>query len=222
MPGGEVAILNPWRLALGYVYALTGEMPDLPGVSEGEALIVRRQVDRRINTPLTSAAGRLFDAVAALAGVRQHVTYEAQAAIELEMAATAWAEAHPRAVDDVRGYALELEDTGNTLLVRLGALLAGLRADLAAGTATGAVAYRFHRTLADLIVTVCRRLAPGTGTETIVLTGGVFQNRLLLSLAAQSLTAAGFHVLLHRNTPCNDGCVSLGQVVLAHFAVPSG
>ncbi|HSR31198.1 MAG TPA: carbamoyltransferase HypF, partial [Anaerolineae bacterium] len=91
MPGGDAAIRNPWRLALGYVYALTGELPALPraserdwSVSEQEARIVRQQVDRHLNAPLTSAAGRLFDAVAALIGVRQQVTYEAQAAIEME------------------------------------------------------------------------------------------------------------------------------------------
>ncbi|MBN1661632.1 MAG: carbamoyltransferase HypF [Anaerolineae bacterium] len=224
MPGGEAAILNPWRLALGYVYALTGETPALPGVSDEQVRIIRQQVERGVNTPLTSAAGRLFDAVAALAGIRHHVTYEAQAAIELEMVATAWAEANAGTIDDVPGYAFELEEAGDTLLIRLGALLADLRTDLASGTetgaATGAVAYRFHRTLADVIVAVCRRLAPAAATETVVLTGGCFQNRLLLSLAVSSLARAGFHVLLHHDTPCNDGCVSLGQAVLAHFAVP--
>jgi hydrogenase maturation protein HypF len=223
MPGGEAAIHHPWRLALGYLYALTGSVPSLPGISEQEAHIVGQQVARGLNTPLTSAAGRLFDAVAALAGLRYHVTYEAQAAIELEMLATSWAEG---AAPDGRpiglgAYPFELEEEGGRLLVRLGALLADLRADLARGRGAGEVGWRFHRTLANLIVVVCRRLAGETeaGTETVVLTGGCFQNRLLLSLAVRGLVDAGFRVLLHQQTPCNDGCVSLGQVALAHFAL---
>ena len=218
MPGGEAAIRQPWRLALGYVYALTGEVPPLPGIGEQEARIVRRLVEQGLNAPLTSAAGRLFDAVAALAGVRQQVTYEAQAAVELEMLATTWAQA--AGPGRLPAYPFDLEEVDGRLLVRLGALLAGLRADLAGETRAGEVAWRFHRTLADLIVAVCRHLAAGmeTGGETVVLTGGCFQNRLLLSLAVPALAGAGFRVLLHRQTPCNDGCVSLGQVALAHFA----
>ncbi len=227
LPGGEAAIHHPWRLALGYLYALSGEMPALPGISEQEARIVGHQVERGLNTPLTSAAGRLFDAVAALAGVRHHVTYEAQAAIELEMLATRWAEGmDPANLEDgpvggPGGYPFDLEEVDGRLLIRLGALLAGLRADLARGTEVGKVGWRFHRTLADLIVAVCRRLAEGEeeSGRTVVLTGGCFQNRLLLSLAVPTLVNAGFQVLLHEQTPCNDGCVSLGQVVLARFAL---
>ena len=220
LPGGEAAIRHPWRLALGYVYASAGEVPALPGIPQEEARVVRRLVEQGLNTPLTSAAGRLFDAVAALAGVRQHVSYEAQAAIELEMRATAWAEQAGGSVlpGGLPGYAFEMEEADGRLVVRLGALLAGVRADLARGTEAGRVGWRFHRTLADLIVAVCRRLAGKLGTETVVLTGGCFQNRLLLSLVVPALAAAGFRVLLHRQTPCNDGCVSLGQVALARFA----
>jgi hydrogenase maturation protein HypF len=224
MPGGEAAIHHPWRLALGYLYALTGEMPSLPGISEQEARIVRQQVARGLNTPLTSAVGRLFAAVAALAGVRHHVTYEAQAAIELEMLATAWAEgAEPSGRSDELGaYSFELEEEGGQLLIRLRMLMEEVRADLVQGRDRGEVGWRFHRTLSDLIVAVCQRLAEGfgVGTKTIVLTGGCFQNHLLLSLAVPSLVDVGFRVLLHKQTPCNDGCVSLGQVALAHLALP--
>jgi hydrogenase maturation protein HypF len=224
MPGGEAAIRHPWRLAVGYVYALTGAGLSLPGVPEQDAQIVSQQVARGLNAPLTSAAGRLFDAVAALAGVRHHVTYEAQAAIELEMLATDWAEGADPGVrpNGLEVYSFELEEDGERLLVRLGRLLAGVRADLAQGKGVGEVGWRFHRTMAELIVAVCERLAggAGAGTEAVALTGGCFQNRLLLSLAVPALEDAGFRVLLHQQTPCNDGCVSLGQVALAHFALP--
>ncbi|MGD8464385.1 MAG: carbamoyltransferase HypF [Anaerolineae bacterium] len=221
MPGGEAAIRNPWRLALGYLYGLTGEAPQLPGISEQEARIVRRQVDRGLNTPLTSAVGRLFDAVAALVGVRQAVSYEAQAAIELEMQATAWA-ATSLVGEGPEPYPFDLEKGEGGIVIRLRALLAAIQSDLDAGKVSGEVGWRFHRTLAALLVVVCERLAADGGPRTVALSGGCFQNRLLLALAVLALERAGFRVLLHRQVPCNDGGVSLGQAVLAHFARDAG
>ena len=217
MPGGEAAIRNPWRLALGYVYALTGQAPGLPGISKEEARIVRQQVDRGLNTPLTSAAGRLFDAVAALIGVRPVVSYEAQAAIELEMQATAWA-ASTLVGEGPGSYPFDL-DTGEAgTIIRLRRLLEAMQHDLEAGKPAGEVGWRFHRSLAELIVAVCQSLADHGGPRTVALSGGCFQNRLLLALTLPRLEQAGFRVLLHRQVPCNDGGVSLGQAVLAHFA----
>ncbi len=223
MPGGDAAIRNPWRLALGYVYALSGELPHLPGVSEQETgltpqgmHIVRQQIDRQLNTPLTSAAGRLFDAVAALVGVRSAVTYEAQAAIEFEMLATGWAEAHPS--HEAKAYAFDLADGDGGAIVRLRRLLDAIRADVAAGRTLAEIGWRFHLTMAEMIVAVCQRIAAETGVRAVALSGGVFQNRLLLTLAVPRLKEAGFHVLLHRQVPCNDGGISLGQAVMAHFA----
>ncbi|MEJ2735129.1 MAG: carbamoyltransferase HypF [Anaerolineae bacterium] len=248
MPGGDTAILNPWRLALGYVYALTGELPELApssaepgrGISDQERRIVRQQIDRRLNTPLTSAVGRLFDAVAALTGVRQRVTYEAQAAIELEMLATQW-QAERRSGDAPPAYPFDLEDSEDGAIIRLGGLLGAIQAGLAAGRSQAEIGWRFHHTLAEMLVAVCQRIAaaasPGTvagagletvaatglgmvaatGLGTVALSGGCFQNRLLLELAVPRLEAAGFRVLLHRQVPCNDGGISLGQAALAHF-----
>ncbi len=225
MPGGDAAILNPWRLALGYVYALTGKLPDLPpssaepgpGISDQERRIVRQQVDRGLNTPLTSAAGRLFDAVAALIGVRQRVTYEAQAAIELEMLATRW-QAERRTGDPPPAYPFALREGQDGAVIGLGALLGAIQADLAAGRGQAEIGWRFHHTLAELIVLVCQRIAAETKLGTVALSGGCFQNRLLLELAVPRLEQAGFRVLLHRQVPCNDGGISLGQAALAHFA----
>jgi hydrogenase maturation protein HypF len=103
-------------------------------------------------------------------------------------------------------------------VIRLGPLLAAVEADLAAGAEAGAVGWRFHRTLAGMLVAVSRRLAAAAGTGTVALSGGCFQNRLLLAMAVPRLEAAGLRVLLHRQVPCNDGGVSLGQAALAHFA----
>jgi hydrogenase maturation protein HypF len=217
MPGGDTAIRNPWRLALGYFHSLTGKLPALPGIGDQERTIVRQQVDRQLNTPLTSAVGRLFDAVAALIGVRQQVTYEAQAAIELEMMATGWGGGAPRTGEEP-AYPFDLEPNDKGTVIRLRRLLQAIQADLEAGTGPAEIGWRFHWTMAEMIVSMCRQIAGETGLETVALSGGCFQNRLLLSLTVPRLKETGFQVLLHRQVPCNDGGISLGQAALAHFA----
>jgi hydrogenase maturation protein HypF len=214
MPGGDAAIRNPWRLALSYVYTLTGRPPVLRGVNDGEARIVRQQIERRLNTPFTSAAGRLFDAVAALVGVRNRVTYEAQAAIELEMLASQW---QPPG-DAPAAYPFDLDQEDGVVVIRLRRLIEAVQADLAAGTQPAEVGWRFHWTMAGMILSVCQQIAGQTALWTVALSGGCFQNRLLLALTVPRLEEAGFRVLLHGRVPCNDGGISLGQAALAHFA----
>jgi hydrogenase maturation protein HypF len=218
MPGGDTAVLNPWRLALGYLYTLTGQVPAVPlGISQQEARIVRQQVERQLNTPLTSAAGRLFDAVAALIGVRTQVTYEAQAAIELEMLATK-GQASLAPEDRVRTYPITVETEDGSAVVRLRGLMEAIQADMAAESSRGEIAWRFHRTMAELIAVVCERLARETGVRVVALSGGCFQNRLFTALTVPRLEQNGFRVLLHQQVPCNDGGISLGQAAMAHFA----
>jgi len=222
MPGGEAAIRNPYRLALGYLYALTGRLPRFrplsPGAGAGEEefRIIRQQIDKGINCPQTSAGGRLFDAVAALIGVRERVTYEAQAAIELEMAAQIQ---YPISNIQIMGYPFGIEESGGGKVIRLRPLFDALLADLRGGVAVGEMAYRFHITVAEMIGAVCERIAQEAGLRTVALSGGCFQNRLLLALVVPRLREVGLHVLLHRQVPCNDGGLSLGQAVIAHFAV---
>ena len=215
MPGGDAAVLNPWRLALGYVYALTGRLPDLVGIPETDADIVRQQVERSINTPQTSAAGRLFDAIAALIGVRSHVSYEAQAAIELEMLATQRVSA--RKAGDIPIYPFVLESAVEPKTIRLSKLFEAIRQELEIGTDTAEIALRFHQSMAAMLATVCRQIAAETGLQTVALSGGCFQNRLLLALAGPRMAQAGLRLLVHRQVPCNDGGLSLGQAALAHF-----
>jgi len=216
MPGGEVAIRKPYRLALGYLLALFGELPIVPTlecVDGAEKSIIRKQVDQSINCPLTSAGGRLFDAVSALIGIRPEASYEAQAAIELEMAASAIQ--HPY---DQRPYPCALELVEGAYVIRLSELFSGLLDDLRDGSSSNIMAARFHRTVSDMIATVCKRVGDEHGVSTVALSGGCFQNRLLLSLVVPRLEQLGFQVLLHSQVPCNDGGLSLGQAVLAHFA----
>ncbi|HUV90913.1 MAG TPA: carbamoyltransferase HypF [Anaerolineae bacterium] len=241
MPGGEAAIRNPYRLAIGYLYALTGQLPSfIASASEEELRIIQQQVDQRINCPQTSAGGRLFDAVSALLGICERITYEGQAAIELEMAALnpQWQMAngksqiatsnlhspfsilHPPSSDTT--YPFDVESGHDRLVIRLRPLFEALLADRQSGTAVEEIAYRFHLTVAEIIGAVCERIAQETGLRTVALSGGCFQNRLLLALAVPRLEAAGLEVLLHRQVPCNDGGISLGQAVIAHFTVEQG
>jgi len=222
MPGGDAAIRNPWRLALGYTYALSHVLPNLQdnapdagrAITPQEIQVVRQQVDRQINTPLTSAAGRLFDAVAALTGLRHQVTYEAQAAIELEMQATSWQPA-TRGLDASLAYPFRLRWEGEGIVIGLRELIADIQFEVETGTSQAEIGWRFHLTMAELIAAVCQEIASETGVRTVALSGGCFQNRLLLTMSLCRLDQAGFAVLLHRRVPCNDGGISLGQAVLA-------
>jgi hydrogenase maturation protein HypF len=225
MPGGEAAIRNPYRLAIGYLYALTGclspfsSLPVFADVSEEELRILQQQVDKGINCPLTSAGGRPFDAVSALLGIRGRVTYEAQAAIELEMAAR---DPNSKKSPTRGGYPFDVEEDGSGgRVIRLRRLIEALLADRQAGTSVAEVAYRFHATVAEMLSAVCERIAGETGLQTVALSGGCFQNRLLLALTVPRLQERGLRVLLHRQVPCNDGGISLGQAVAAHFALAS-
>jgi hydrogenase maturation protein HypF len=208
LPGGPAAIRQPWRMAAAHLdAAYDGAPPDLDVQARyrsawDDVLAVARS---GVNSPLTSSAGRLFDAVAAILGVRDAVDYEGQAAIELEQRADpAETAAYPAAIDD-----------GDPLVIRVGDLVRAVVADLRGGVPAATVAARFHHGLADATVAACRRLSAATGIRTVALSGGVFQNRLLLGRVTDGLERHGLRVLTHRRVPPNDGGISLGQVAVA-------
>ncbi len=212
LPGGDAATRQPWRIAFGYLYTLLGQTPlvVLPEhLGDNAKTVLRQQIDRKLNCPQTSSMGRLFDAVSALLGVCTEASYEAQAAIELEQVADG------QMANGSRAYPFELERVEGVWQIRLRGLFEALLGDVRAGTPAGGIAWRFHDTVAQMIVRVCQRIAGDTGLRTVALSGGCFQNRLLLSLAVPALQEAGFETLLHRQTPCNDGSLSLGQVAVA-------
>jgi hydrogenase maturation protein HypF len=216
LPGGDAAIHHPWRIAAGYVYSLLGPdavPPWLFHSSPGAEFAFYRQIDRQINTPPTSSMGRLFDAVSALLGICHTATYEAQAAIELEQSAVGARDL----ISAAAPYSFGLEEAGDGLIVRVEPLLVALLEEVQRGTPIPEIACRFHVTVAQMIEQVCWQIREQTGIQTAALSGGCFQNRLLLELAIPLLERAGFRVLLHRQVPCNDGGVSLGQAVMAHF-----
>jgi hydrogenase maturation protein HypF len=214
MPGGAAAIRQPWRMAASYLLAAYGS--DLP-----PGLAVRERHDRQwdavttmaargINSPVTSSAGRLFDAFAALLGVRDAVNYEGQAAIELEQLADL-AEPGSYPVTVTGGG---LPGRGHLLVHGTDLIRAGLE-DLAAGTAAPVVAARFHNGVATAVAAVCGRVRDQTGLGVVALSGGVFQNLLLTGRVTDQLETAGFRVLVHSRVPCNDGGISLGQAAVA-------
>ena len=215
LPGGTVAIERPYRMAMSYLLTLLGKdalAPDLAflkEVSSQEIDLVVKQVEKGINSPWTSSSGRLFDAVSALIGVRGRIDYEAQAAIEMEMAA------------DERerwSYPFSVVERDGVNVVHFKGMFSGIIQDLKGGVAQGMIAMKFHRTMAEVVVLMCLRLSARNGIKKVALSGGVFQNRLLLRLTVAALEKAGFEVLTHSKAPTNDGGVSLGQAVIASFA----
>jgi hydrogenase maturation protein HypF len=159
-----------------------------------------------VASPLTTSMGRLFDAVAALCGLRPEVSYEGQAAIELEAACEETA---------LEPYPVALEGSGGLLVIDPRATITAVTADIAAGASVGSVATRFHAAVAGAAVTACARAASEHGVDQIVLSGGVFQNRRLLTETAAGLQAAGLRVLMPERLPCNDGGIAYGQVAVA-------
>ncbi len=210
MPGGELAIRKPYRLAIAYLYRLLGYVPDLPfarDVSEEEKDIIIQQLEKGVNTPLTSSCGRLFDAVSALLNVRKAITFEGQAAIELEMLS--------RQNGDAQSYAYGLTQHGGMWEVLVGPLLEAILNDTRSGVPVQEIGVRFHETIARFTRDIVARVAKEAGISRVALSGGCFQNRLLLRRTVPLLQEAGLEVLLHRQVPCNDGGIALGQAAIA-------
>jgi hydrogenase maturation protein HypF len=161
-----------------------------------------------LNSPLTSSMGRLFDAVSAMAGIRTTIDYEAQAAIEMEMQAY-------DAIDEKGLYPFSVTGDPNYSIILLHELVAGVVDDILRGCRAATVSMRFHNTIATMTRDVCLRIKAQSGLGTVALSGGCFQNRLLLSKVMALLRQSGFKVLTHRSVPANDGGISLGQAVIA-------
>ena len=220
LPGGDVCVRRPWRTALALLHASgcswDDRLPCAACAPDAHRRLLRQQLERSLNCPLTSSAGRLFDAVASLIGLRHEVSYEAQAAMELEAAA------HD-AVDSETSGSWQFGLTGSEPIeIDCRTLLMLLAEDVLRGTEPRRLAARFHLAVADMIWNVCVRLRERSGWKTVGLTGGVFQNVLLLRLVQQRLRRSGFTVLTHSVVPPNDGGLALGQAVIARRQVVSG
>ncbi len=197
LPGGDRAVREPWRMACAWLVASAVEPP---ASWRGVAELARSG----LASPWTTSMGRLFDAVAALAGIRAEVNYEGQAAIELEAAC-----------DPSEPGAYPIAVGGAPLVIDPRETIRAVAADVAAGQSAGAIARRFHRTIAAATVQACVELAADHATEVVVLSGGVFQSRLLLESVSRALTRAGLRVLVPERLPVNDGGISYGQAAVA-------
>jgi len=183
-------------------------LPIFAQAKEEKIRVILRQIDRQINSPLTSSCGRLFDAVSALLELCVSVSYEGQAAVELEMIADP---------GEVGAYEFFVEEEEGKEIIRLKPMIEGILRDLEKATTHPVIAGKFHNTLVRIGVSTCQGIKRRGGPKKVALTGGVFQNRLLSEKMRVALEKAGFSVLLHRRVPCNDGGLSLGQAVIANF-----
>jgi hydrogenase maturation protein HypF len=197
LPGGEKAVVEPRRAALGVLFEIYGA--DLPGdlapvraLSPRERPTLITMLEKRLHTPRTSSAGRLFDAVAALVGIRQTCTFEGQAAMELE-----WS---------LEGF--ETEDRYDIAGEDWEPIVRGIVGDLRRGVPVGRISARFHNSLTEIIVGVATRV----GDEKVALSGGCFQNRALVERTVRKLRAGGFRPYWHQRVPPNDGGIALGQL----------
>ena len=215
LPGGAAAIRQPWRMALAQLVTIYGEEETLKlplaavrRTGERNARLVARLVERGLNTPPTSSAGRLFDAVAALVGVpgSERTTYEGQAAIELELAAEGPTD---------HGYPFRLRTGPDVWVAETRDVLRGVVEDLLDGRSAAVISSRFHRTVAEVVVAGCEAVRETGGAGSVALSGGTFQNVLLMEQVVQLLSGKGFKVYRHRRVPANDGGLALGQAVMA-------
>ncbi|GFE57198.1 carbamoyltransferase HypF [Geobacter sp. AOG1] len=216
LPGGDAAVREPYRMAISWLHRAYGAtlfalpLPFLADVGETERGILLRMLERGINSPPTSSCGRLFDAAAAILGVRSRISYEGQAAIELEALAEAGAAGEPFP------FALSYEDDRQVL--DFAPLFKAMTDELLAGGCRAGLARRFHATVALAAASVCDEVRKNSGVNRVALSGGVFQNRLLIEEMVMLLRVRGFEVHTHRLVPPNDGGIALGQAVIAGWS----
>jgi len=247
MPGGSAAIIEPRRMAISYLFHHLGrdfwdlDIPFVRGLNRRRTETLLRLMERGFNSPLTSSAGRLFDAVAAMAGVREHVNYEAQAAIELEAALES-----ELPIDDGRfsilprqpsslenpeadlppvtalsgtyedaGYPFAIPEEGGGWIIDTRPMLMALAQDIREGVPTGLISRRFHLGFVDALARAAELVRGRGGLDRVCLSGGSFQNCFLSEQLQRRLEAEGFQVFTHAEVPCGDGGISLGQALVA-------
>jgi hydrogenase maturation protein HypF len=210
LPGGDAAIRRPYRIALAHLWAAgvawEDDLAPVAAAPADERAVLRQQLERGVGTVPTSSIGRLFDAVSALAAVRQTITYEAQAAIELEMM-----------VDSEIKAAYSFDADGAE--IDAAPCIQGAVADVRAGEPVAVIAAKLHNGLALMVRDVCAQLREERGLYEVALSGGVFQNVTLLGKTLPLLEDDGFVVYVHRVVPPNDACIALGQAVVANGRV---
>ena len=219
MPGGTMAIKEPWRMALVYLSEAFGNKTDHLRIDSMRRAdpqkweILRRMIEKKINTPWTSSMGRLFDAVSSLLSIRDEVHYEGQAAIELQMIAD------QRVKEE---YLFHIHKDETPIVIDPTEIIRGIVRNLIDAAPPSKISGKFHRTISRLIVETCKTIRTKESLDRVVLSGGVFQNIFLLTLATEELKRSGFDVYTHHLVPPNDGGIALGQAVIAHMRLYKG
>jgi hydrogenase maturation protein HypF len=213
LPGGEMAIREPWRMAVSYLSHHFGrdflklDIPFVRQLNRQKTDFLLRMMEQGVNSPLTSSCGRLFDAVAALIGIRQQVNYEAQAAIELEMAIAS--------SEDETAYPLEFMPDGDSWIMSTRPLFEALIENLRRSVPISAISRRFHNGLVEGLVKLATILRTKTALNRVCLSGGTFHNAYLSRRLETRLSEAGFQVFTQKEVPAGDGGLSLGQALVA-------
>ena len=211
LAGGDSAVHQPWRSALAYLRAAFGPqatslpLPMFKEIPPHRIAVVETMLSRNVQTIETSSCGRLFDAVASILGLRHETTYEGQAAMELEMAASQETGHYPFAFTGLDLFEIDMRPT-----------IVALVEDFQARIPVAAISARFHRTMARVVVDTCMRIREADALNRVCLSGGTFQNLRLLGQSAEGLRQRGFEVFTHQRVPPNDGGLSLGQAVIAN------
>ena len=210
LPGGEKAIQEPRRAAVGLLFEMFGEqmferadMHPLNTFAPAELLLLRQMLVNNINSPLTSSAGRLFDAVASLTTVRGVAKYEGQAAMELE-----WAIGKTITTDT---YSFTIHSSELPMIIDWEPMIVSLREEVRRGVSPALISAKFHNSLTEIIIEIAKRI----GEKRVVLTGGCFQNKYLLERSVIRLEEEGFRPYWHQRVPPNDGGIALGQIYAA-------
>jgi hydrogenase maturation protein HypF len=224
MPGGSAAVVEPRRMAISYLFYHLGrdfwdlDIPFVRGLDRRKTETLLRLIEQGVNSPLTSSAGRLFDAVAAVAGVRETVNYEAQAAIELE-AAICGADGRSAPViheaGEIEGYPFAIREESGAWIIDTRPMFLALVEDIRKGVPTGIISRRFHLGFADVLAIVAERVRERSKLNRVCLSGGTFQNRFLAEHFQKRLERKAFQVFTHAEVPCGDGGISLGQALIA-------
>ena len=212
LPGGDAAVHEPWRMAVSYLYQTFGpsvfdlSIPFMKNLDPTGAHLVVDMIEKKINTPQTSSCGRLFDGVAALVGLRNRVSYRAQAAIELEME-----------IGDGDGdYRTSFREEEGKIIIPQASIVRGVVSDLMTGVDRRTISRKFHNTLVRVFAQACSEVRNRRKLNQVVLSGGVFQNAFLLSKLEKALLELDFEVYTHSLVPTHDGGIGLGQAVVAN------
>ncbi len=210
LPGGETSIRHPFRIGLAYLIHILKRVPDLPFVKEisrRERRVIERMLGNDFNLVDTSSLGRLFDAIAAILGVTRQITFEAQAAMQLEYLATD---------RTVMSYPAEIRLQNNSLVIDPAEIISGVVTDVKHRLRAETIAVKFHNSVIAFSINTCKKLRQEYNISKVALSGGAFQNRLLLEGLVRALKKNGFAPIFHQKVPYNDGGIALGQVILAN------